>query len=60
MDAAWDWAMENGSQIRAEVKRTNARALRFFVKCGFRPTEANASAGDSIMLIKAVLKVSVS
>ncbi len=55
MEAVWDWAMENGfSLIRAEVKAYNARALRFYEKCGFHQTEERPCAGDSVMLIKSV------
>jgi len=61
LEVAWAWAMENGfSLIRAEVKSDNARALRFYEKCGFHPAEDRPSADDSLVLIKPVRQLPAS
>ncbi|WAC21793.1 GNAT family N-acetyltransferase [Luteolibacter sp. SL250] len=61
MDTVWSWVMENGfSLIRAEVKTGNLRALRFYEKYGFHPTEDKPCADDSVMLVKPVRTPSAS
>jgi ribosomal protein S18 acetylase RimI-like enzyme len=54
MDVVFKWASLNGfAEVRAEVIRTNQRALRFYEKYGFY-SKHELTNGDTVVLIKKV------
>jgi RimJ/RimL family protein N-acetyltransferase len=55
MDAVFNWAGSNGFKtIRAEVIKTNSRALRFYKKYGFDNSDSNFSHDGHLILTKQV------
>ena len=55
MDAVFRWARENGfRRVLATITQGNARALRFYQKCGFRLARETLLDGPENLLIKEI------